>query len=107
MTAGRHSPAVQGVAWSTAFAGVALVFAERRRAEKFVRAKVNATAAEAAVAGGTRPVSRAKCPVWTIRQPGNDATFDYSVQLPGMMMPAMDQKAITRQLFSPLGTTCQ
>jgi hypothetical protein len=86
---------------------MALVLAERRRAEKFVRAKVNATAAEAAVAGGTRPVSRAKCPVWTIRQPGTDATFDYSVQLPGMMMPAMDQKAITRQLFSPLGPTCQ
>ena len=88
MTAGRHSPAVQGVAWSTAFAGMGLVLAERRRAEKFVRAKVNATAAEAlailttstwefrhggerrprlySLAGGTLPVSRAKCPVWTI-----------------------------------------
>jgi hypothetical protein len=45
--AGRHLPAVRGVAWSTAFVGIALLLAERRRATKFVRAKVAVTAAEA------------------------------------------------------------
>ena len=38
---------------------------------------------------------------------GNNATFDYTVQLPGMPAPFSDHKEITRQLFSPLGTTCQ
>ena len=48
MTAvGRHLPAVRWVAWSTAFVGIALLLTERRRATKFVRAKVAATATEA------------------------------------------------------------
>jgi serine/threonine protein kinase len=44
---GRISPALRLVAWSTAFVGIALLFAERRRATKFVRAKVAVTGAEA------------------------------------------------------------
>jgi len=38
---------------------------------------------------------------------GNNATFSYSVQLPGMAAPAQQSKPITRQLFSAAGTTCQ
>ena len=37
---------------------------------------------------------------------GNNANFDYTVQLPGMPTLVTQQKPITRQLFSPLGTTC-
>jgi hypothetical protein len=38
---------------------------------------------------------------------GNTAAFDYTVLLPGMTTPATQSKTITRELFSPLGTTCQ
>ena len=38
---------------------------------------------------------------------GNNATFSYSVLLPGMTTPAVQNKAITRQLFSPTGTSCR
>ena len=38
---------------------------------------------------------------------GNNATFSYNVRLPGMTAPAVQSKAITRQLFSATGTTCQ
>jgi hypothetical protein len=37
---------------------------------------------------------------------GNNATFDYSVQLPGMTAPAAQSKAITREVFAAPGTTC-
>jgi hypothetical protein len=37
---------------------------------------------------------------------GNNATFTYTVQLPGMAAPVMQAKAITRELFSASGTTC-
>ena len=38
---------------------------------------------------------------------GNNATFDYSVQLAGMMTPAAQSKAITREIFAAPGTACQ
>ena len=37
---------------------------------------------------------------------GNNASFDYSVQLAGMMTPAAQSKAITRELFAAPGTAC-
>jgi hypothetical protein len=37
---------------------------------------------------------------------GNNATFDYSVQLTGMAASAVQSKAITRELFSAAGTRC-
>jgi hypothetical protein len=37
---------------------------------------------------------------------GNDATFDYTVQLPGMATPVHQQKQITREIFTAPGTTC-
>jgi hypothetical protein len=37
---------------------------------------------------------------------GNNATFAYTVQLPGMGAPVAQAKAITRELFSASGTTC-
>ena len=46
-TAGPNLLAVDGVAWLIAFVGIALLFAERRRATKFVRATVVMTAEEA------------------------------------------------------------
>jgi hypothetical protein len=38
---------------------------------------------------------------------GNNATFDYTVQLAGMASPATQSKAITRESFGPGGTTCR
>ncbi len=38
---------------------------------------------------------------------GNNATFAYSVQLPGMAAPAAQAKAITREVFAPPGTACK
>jgi len=38
---------------------------------------------------------------------GNNATFAYSVQLAGMAVPAVQSKAITREIFSTGGTTCK
>ena len=38
---------------------------------------------------------------------GNNASFEYTVQLPGMGSPVTQTKAITRELFSPFGTTCR
>ena len=38
---------------------------------------------------------------------GNDATFQYTVQLPGMASPVTQAKPITREVFSPYGTTCR
>ena len=38
---------------------------------------------------------------------GNNATFDYSVMIAPLPGPVSQSKAITRQLFSALGTTCQ
>jgi len=37
---------------------------------------------------------------------GNDATFDYTVQLAGMAAPVHQQKQITREIFTAPGTTC-
>jgi hypothetical protein len=38
---------------------------------------------------------------------GNDATFDYTVQLAGMPEPAPGKKTITREIFAAPGTVCQ
>jgi hypothetical protein len=38
---------------------------------------------------------------------GNDATFDYTVQLAGLGAPVHQQKQITREIFTAPGTTCQ
>ena len=38
---------------------------------------------------------------------GNNATFDYTVQLAGMGAPVHQQKQITREIFTAPGTTCQ
>jgi hypothetical protein len=38
---------------------------------------------------------------------GNDATFDYTVQLAGMAAPVHQQKQITREIFAAPGTTCK
>ena len=38
---------------------------------------------------------------------GNNATFDYTVQLAGMPAPLHQQKQITRQIFTAPGTTCR
>ena len=38
---------------------------------------------------------------------GNNATFDYSVQLAGMMTPVAQSKAITREIFASPGTACR
>ena len=38
---------------------------------------------------------------------GNNATFSYTVQVAGIANPVTQTKAITRELFSTLGTTCQ
>jgi len=38
---------------------------------------------------------------------GNDATFDYTVQLAGMAAPVHQQKQITREIFTAPGTTCK
>jgi hypothetical protein len=38
---------------------------------------------------------------------GNNASFEYTVQVAGMAAPVTQTKPITRQLFSALGTTCQ
>ena len=38
---------------------------------------------------------------------GNNATFDYTVQLAGMAAPVMQSKAITREVFTAPGTTCK
>jgi hypothetical protein len=38
---------------------------------------------------------------------GNDATFDYTVQLAGMPGPVPQQKQITREVFNAPGTTCK
>jgi len=38
---------------------------------------------------------------------GNNASFQYTVQLPGMPAPVTQAKAITRELFTPFGTTCR
>jgi hypothetical protein len=38
---------------------------------------------------------------------GNDATFQYTVQLPGMASPVTQAKLITREVFSLYGTTCR
>jgi len=38
---------------------------------------------------------------------GNNATFAYTVQLADMMTPVTQMKSITREIFSPPGTTCQ
>jgi hypothetical protein len=38
---------------------------------------------------------------------GNHATFEYSVQLPGMAAPSAQAKAITREVFNPPGTACK
>ena len=37
---------------------------------------------------------------------GNNITLAYSVQLPGMAAPAVQSKAITREVFTTPGTTC-
>ena len=37
---------------------------------------------------------------------GNNATFDYTVQLAGMAAPVTQSKAITREIFTMPGTTC-
>ena len=38
---------------------------------------------------------------------GNNATFDYTVQLAGMASPLTQSKAITREIFATGGTTCR
>jgi hypothetical protein len=38
---------------------------------------------------------------------GNNATFDYSVQLAGMTAPVAQSKAITREVFAAPGTACR
>jgi hypothetical protein len=38
---------------------------------------------------------------------GNNATFDYTVQLAGMGAPVHQQKQVTREIFTAPGTTCQ
>ena len=38
---------------------------------------------------------------------GNNAAFNYTVQVAGMTTPVTQTKPITRQLFSAAGTTCQ
>jgi hypothetical protein len=38
---------------------------------------------------------------------GNNATFDYTVQLAGMAAPVHQQKQITREIFTAPGTTCK
>jgi len=38
---------------------------------------------------------------------GNNAIFDYTVQLAGMATPVTQSKAITREVFTAQGTTCQ
>ena len=38
---------------------------------------------------------------------GNDATFTYTVQLAGMANPVTQTKAITREILTAPGTTCQ
>ena len=38
---------------------------------------------------------------------GNNATFDYTVQLAGMGAPVHQQKQITREIFTAPGTTCK
>jgi hypothetical protein len=39
---------------------------------------------------------------------GNNATFEYTVQLAGMPIPVTQTKPVTRQLFlPPAGTMCQ
>ena len=38
---------------------------------------------------------------------GNDATFDYTVQLASMAAPVHQQKQITREVFTAPGTTCK
>jgi hypothetical protein len=38
---------------------------------------------------------------------GNSATFDYTVQLPGMATPVIQSRTITRELFVPPGTVCR
>ena len=38
---------------------------------------------------------------------GNDATFDYTVQVAGMAQPTSGSKTITREVFAAPGTTCQ
>jgi len=38
---------------------------------------------------------------------GNNASFTYTVQVAGMASPVTQTKAITRELFSTAGTTCQ
>ena len=38
---------------------------------------------------------------------GNNATFDYTVQLAGMAAPVHQQKQITREIFAAPGTPCQ
>ncbi len=38
---------------------------------------------------------------------GNNASFEYTVQLHGMGSPVSQTKAITRELFSTFGTTCR
>jgi hypothetical protein len=37
---------------------------------------------------------------------GNNATFDYTVQLSGMAAPVHQQKPITREIFTAPGTAC-
>ena len=49
MMAGRPVPVVHGVASATVFLGLAGLFAERRRATRFVRARTDMTAAQASV----------------------------------------------------------
>ncbi len=38
---------------------------------------------------------------------GNDANFEYSVQLAGMAAPVVQSKAITREIFAAPGTACR
>jgi len=38
---------------------------------------------------------------------GNNATFDYTVQLAGMAAPVTQSKAITREIFTSPGTACR
>jgi len=38
---------------------------------------------------------------------GNNASFEYTVQLPGMGSPVSQTKSITRELFTAFGTTCR
>ncbi len=38
---------------------------------------------------------------------GNNAAFDYTVQLAGMAAPVTQSKAITREIFTAPGTACR